>query len=235
MTDVQRTIAQNIGRIRERIAAAADRAGRSAANIRLVAVTKYASTEAARAIALAGLKDLGESRPQQLWEKAAILAHDTIHWHLVGHLQRNKVARTVPLTSMIHSVDSLRLMEEISRQGSKHDRHVAVLLEINISEDDEKHGFTPKELATAIEATASFTHLEVRGLMAMAHRDGGPEVARKDFANVRELRDRLAGSVPAGASLDELSLGMSDDFEEAILEGATIVRVGRALFEGLEN
>ena len=233
MTDVQRIIAQNIGCIRERIATAASRAGRSAANIRLVAVTKYATAEATRQLALAGLKDLGESRPQQLWEKATALSGEDIHWHLVGHLQRNKVARTVPLVHLIHSIDSLRLMEEISREGSRQNIKTAGLLEVNISGDTEKHGFHPKQLATALQAAANFSHLEIRGLMAMAHREGGREVARRDFAAVREVRDRLANSLPDGVSLQELSLGMSEDFEEAILEGATILRVGRALFDGI--
>lgn len=234
MTDVQRIIAQNIGRIRERIAEAANRAGRSAAKIRMVAVTKYASVDATRQLALSGLKELGESRPQQLWEKATTLSDEDIHWHLVGHLQRNKVPRTIPLVHLIHSIDSLTLMEHLSREGSKQNTTVAGLLEVNISGDKEKHGFHPKELASVIEAAANFSHLEIHGLMAMAHREGGIEVARKDFAAVRELRDRLANNLPDGVSLSELSLGMSGDFEEAILEGATILRVGRALFDGVK-
>ena len=234
MTDVQRIIAQNIGRIRERIAEAANRAGRSAAKIRMVAVTKYASVDATRQLALSGLKELGESRPQQLWEKAITLSDEDIHWHLVGHLQRNKVPRTIPLVHLIHSIDSLTLMEHLSREGSKQNTTVAGLLEVNISGDKEKHGFHPKELASVIEAAANFSHLEIHGLMAMAHREGGTEVARKDFAAVRELRDRLANNLPDGGSLSELSLGMSGDFEEAILEGATILRVGRALFDGVK-
>jgi len=235
MTDVQRIIAQNIGRIRERIAEAANRAGRSASNIRLVAVTKYASVDATRQLALAGLKELGESRPQQLWAKATTLADENIDWHLVGHLQRNKVPRTIPLVHLIHSIDSLKLMEHISCEGSKQNTTVAGLLEVNISGDKDKHGFYPKELASAIEAAANFSHLEIHGLMAMAHREGGIEVARRDFAAVRELRDRLANNAPDGVSLNELSLGMSGDFEEAILEGATILRVGRALFDDVEG
>lgn len=233
MTDVQRTIASNITRIRERVASAADKAGRSPQNIQIVAVTKYATIEATRQLALSGIKHLGESRPQQLWEKAAALEGDKVHWHLVGHLQRNKVRRTLPVVDLIHSIDRLPLLEAIQQEATEQALSVSVLLEINISGDETKHGFTRKQLKAALEQAGSYDRIQVRGLMAMAHREGGLEVARKDFADVRHLRDQLAGSAPPNVSLDEMSLGMSNDFEEAILEGATIIRVGRALFEGV--
>ena len=233
MTEEQRTIANNIGRIRERIATAADRAGRSPENILLIAVTKYADVAQTRCVALAGLHDLGESRPQILWEKATSLASDSIRWHLVGHLQRNKVARTIAHTHLIHSVDSHRLLKEIERESSKVNRAADILLEVNISDDTNKHGFSPSDLDETLSLIADLQHIRVHGLMAMASREGGPTVAQKEFAAVRTLRDHLSENLPANISLNELSLGMSGDLEEAILEGATMVRVGRALFENL--
>jgi len=231
MTEEQRNIAQNIGKIRERIGAAAKSAGRSAENIQLIAVTKTASATDSRVVALAGLKDLGESRPQMLFEKASLLADASIRWHLIGHLQRNKVAKTIEKTHLIHSVDSIRLLEAINLEGRKAKKTVDILLEINISQEPEKHGFAPSDVPETLETISHLSHLRVRGLMAMASRDGGRAAARKDFAAVRVLRDKHSHNLPENVSLDELSIGMSADLEEAILEGATMVRVGRAIFQ----
>ena len=231
MTEEQRQIAQNIGKIRERIGAAAKSAGRSAENIQLIAVTKTASATDSRVVALAGLKDLGESRPQMLCEKASLLADTSIRWHLIGHLQRNKVAKTIEKTHLIHSVDSIRLLEAINLEARKAHKTVDILLEINISREPEKHGFAPGDVPATLEAISHLSHLQVRGLMAMASRDGGPTAARKDFAAVRVLRDKHSHNLPENVRLDELSIGMSADLEEAILEGATMVRVGRAIFQ----
>jgi hypothetical protein len=181
----------------------------------------------------AGCRDLGESRSQELWSKAAELADLSINWHLIGHLQRNKVERTLPLVSLIHSADSVRLIAAINESAAAMWREVPVLLEVNVSGDRSKHGFGPDEIARLLPEIAAFDHVEVRGLMAMAGREGDLESARRDFARLRELRDRLRRELPAGMSLDELSMGMSGDFEAAIEEGATIVRVGSALFEGV--
>ena len=142
MTEEQRTIANNISKIRERISDAASKAGRSAENICIIAVTKYVEVTTARAVVLAGIKDIGESRPQSLWGKADQLSDATIRWHLVGHLQRNKVAKTISKSHLIHSVDSERLLDEINQEGMKQNRTTDILLEINISKDEEKHGFS---------------------------------------------------------------------------------------------
>jgi hypothetical protein len=224
----------NLAEIRERIAAAADRSGRLPSAITLVAATKTARTTMARALAEAGCHDLGESRPQELWHKAAELADLPIRWHLIGHLQRNKVERTLPLASLIHSVDSLRLLSAIDAAASSLDRIVPVLLEVNISGDRGKHGVMPNEMPARIIEAAALHHVQIRGLMGMAALEGGLERARHDFRALRELRDQLRKSDAPNVSLDELSMGMSDDFEAAIEEGATLVRVGSALFEGLE-
>tara|TARA_Y100001933_G_scaffold246987_1_gene279268 strand:- start:2786 stop:3487 length:702 start_codon:yes stop_codon:yes gene_type:complete len=233
MTEDQQTITHNIARIRERMAEAAHRAGRSPENISLIAVTKYVDIAQTRSVALAGLRDLGESRPQMLWEKSTMLEGESIRWHLVGHLQRNKVARTVASTHLIHSVDSVRLLKEINRESKKIQRVTDILLEINVSNDKEKHGFLPAMIGEAMDFISQLSHVRVHGLMAMASREGGRKVAQQEFAAVRNLRDRLSEDQPENVSLDELSLGMSGDMEEAILEGATMVRIGRALFEKL--
>lgn len=224
----------NLAEIRERIAAAADRSGRLPSAVTLVAATKTVNIATARALAEAGCLDLGESRPQELWHKAAELADLPIRWHLIGHLQRNKVERTLPLVSLIHSVDSVRLLAAIDAAAAAIERTTAVLLEVNISGDRTKHGFAPDEISARIAEAMAYRHVRIRGLMGMALLEGGTERARCDFNALRQLRDRLRELAAPNVSLDELSIGMSDDFEVAIEEGATIVRVGSALFEGIE-
>jgi len=215
------------------MAEAARRSGRSPDQVRLVAVTKYVGPEEIRLLVEAGCPVLGESRPQALWAKAAQLADLPIQWHLVGHLQRNKVARTLPLVEMIQSVDSLRLIEAIEQQAAKLGRSIPVLLEVNISGEASKTGLPPQEVAPLLEQLPQFPHVQVQGLMTLAGLEGGPERARRDFAALRQLRDQLLPSCPEGVHLQELSMGMSGDFEVAIEEGATLVRIGTALFEGL--
>ncbi|MGE0538064.1 MAG: YggS family pyridoxal phosphate-dependent enzyme [Pirellulales bacterium] len=232
MADLVSLVRRNLSDVRGRIDRAATRAGRSAADVQLVAVTKYASAEVARELLSAGCLDLGESRPQELWRKAAALSDSPVRWHLIGSLQRNKVARTLDCVWLIHSLDRLPLLREIETQCPT-DRRVAVLLEINISGEPAKHGAAPAEAESLLVAAAQAPHLEVRGLMTMASRDGDLDVARREFAALRTLRDELRRVAPAHVALDELSMGMSGDFEAAIAEGATIVRVGSALCEGL--
>ena len=232
--DVPVTIAANLQRVRERIAQAAERSGRSAESVTLVGVTKYLPTAATRVLADQGCLDLGESRPQSLWEKSADLADLPIRWHMIGHLQRNKVKRTLPLLSLLHSGDSLRLLEEVNGEAASLNRRLPVLIEVNISGDAAKHGFSPEEVEPALSQVAELTRLQVRGLMTMASLEGGADQARHDFAALRELRDRLRTVCPPSIRLDELSMGMSGDYEAAILEGATLIRVGSALCEGLD-
>jgi pyridoxal phosphate enzyme (YggS family) len=234
MSELEKRIADNLARVRARIAAAAVRSGRSADAVRLVAVTKYAGHQAARALIAAGCGDLGESRPQELWDKAAAISDPQVRWHLVGHLQRNKVRRTLPLVSLVHSVDSQRLLAALDDEAAAADRRVAVLLEVNISGEAAKHGLPHEDVGPLLARAGEFPHVEVRGLMGMAGLSGGETEARREFARLRELRDRLQAGCPAGVSLEELSMGMSQDFEAAIGEGATIVRIGSALFEGVE-
>lgn len=235
MNSIAAIISENLARVRERMAAAAERVGREADAIRLVAITKYVDVDEIRALVAAGCHDLGESRPQQLWRKADELRDEAIRWHMVGHLQRNKTRRTVPLISLLHSCDSLRLAATIAGEVETGEQPLPVLIEVNVSGDTAKHGFIPDEVEPAIGQLASFSGIQLRGLMAMAAWGTSGDTARRDFAALRELRDRLQRVAPPGVRLDDLSMGMSGDFEEAIEEGATMVRVGSLLFEGLER
>ena len=232
MSPFARRIAENLAGIRERIATAANKSGRTADAILLVAVTKYVSAEVAAAVVEAGCPDLGESRPQELWAKAATLPDPAIRWHMIGHLQRNKIRRTLPLVHMMHSVDSLRILEALELEAASQQRTLPALLEVNVSGDATKTGLPPEELEPVLERAATLRHVSIRGLMGMASLEGDNAAARRDFASLRELRDRLRANVAPSISLDELSMGMSGDFEIAIEEGATIIRPGSMLFEG---
>jgi pyridoxal phosphate enzyme (YggS family) len=163
------------------------------------------------------------------------MGDESVLWHQVGHLQRNKARRTVPLVSMLHSGDSLRLLETLDQLSAELGRRLPVLLEVNISGEAAKHGFAADEMAPVLEEVGALEHLQIRGLMAMAGLGQGAEDTRRDFAQLRQLRDRLKAACPPNVSLDELSMGMSGDFEAAIEEGSTIVRVGSALFEGVAH
>jgi len=235
MPDPARRIAENLACLREQIAAAAARGGRRAEEITLVGVTKYVSADVARRLAEAGCRDLGESRPQELWRKATLLADLPVRWHLIGHLQRNKVRRTLPLIGLLHSLDSRRLLDELDTEVQASGlQHLAALLEVNVSGEESKGGLRPEEVEPLLAELPRRPRVAVKGLMCMAALEGGTDAARRDFATLRELRDRLRPNCPTGVALDELSMGMSGDFVQAIEEGATIVRIGSALFEGLQ-
>jgi PLP dependent protein len=239
------SIADNLRRVRERMARAAELSGRPPGEVLLVGVTKYVEAQQAIDLAAAGCTDLGESRPQELWDKAAALAGDVaaatgrssanvaIRWHLVGHLQRNKVRRTLPLVSLIHSVDSERLLAAINDAATEGDTRPAadVLLEVNISGEAAKHGLAPADVEPLIDAASRYPRVAIRGLMTMAALEGGEQEAARNFAALRGLRDHLQLNAPERVRLDELSMGMSGDFEIAIREGATIIRVGSALWD----
>jgi PLP dependent protein len=228
-------VCRNLECVRERIAVAAARSGRRAVSVRLVGVTKYVAAPIARLLIAAGLKDLGESRPQELWAKSAAIADLSPTWHLIGHLQSNKVRRTLQAQPLIHSADSLKILENISREAQGLGLTSELLVEVNVSGDATKHGFEPGEIEPLLPRIAALPNIAVSGLMTMAAREGDLDRARREFAALRELRDRLARVCPSEISLRELSMGMSGDYEVAIEEGATIVRVGSALFEGVEN
>lgn len=254
-------LARNLQHVRQRIAEAARASGRSPDAVKLVAVTKYVDAATAATLVDAGCFDLGESRPQELWRKAELLSDRPIRWHLIGHLQRNKIARTLPLVSLVHSADSLRVIEAIHSEAAKvvgtprvpqrttsddapgspmpvpsptpvpSPMPVPLLLEVNVSGDSAKHGFSPDDLPPLGPQLAKLAHVEIRGLMCMAGRESSLDEARHEFERLRLLRDHLRTEWPDRLCLDDLSMGMSGDFEAAIAEGATLVRVGSSLFE----
>lgn len=231
MTTTRDQLERNLADVRARIEAACAKAGRDPHEVTLVAVTKYAELQWVRELVEMGHTELGESRPQQLVERVEQLPAE-IDWHMIGHLQRNKVRRVLPIARLIHSVDSLRLLAAIDRIAGEDDLRPRVLLEVNVSGEEAKHGFAPAEVREQWNTIASYERVEIGGLMAMAPRVDHPADARPYFRRLRELRDELAAT-PTAATLPELSMGMSGDFDIAIEEGATLVRVGSGLFEGL--
>lgn len=235
MIDKLDTIQQNLASVRRRIEAACQRSGRDPASVTLVAVTKYAELEWIRSLVGLGVAELGENRPQQLVQRAGQIS-EPVHWHLIGHLQRNKVRSILPLASLIHSVDSVRLLEAIERIACEMDLPSRVLLEVNLTGEAAKHGFRAEELSAAWDVIKRLERTKVEGLMTMAAYSDNPEDARPVFTRLRELRDELRSSLDESlaAGFQQLSMGMTGDFEVAVEEGATLVRIGSALWEGLE-
>jgi pyridoxal phosphate enzyme (YggS family) len=226
---------QNAAVIREKVAAAALRSGRAADAVTVVAVSKYSDLQETRALFDAGFPDLGESRPQKLREKADLLQALPIRWHLIGPLQRNKIRKILGVVELVHSGDRLELLQDLDAEAKALDQPLRVLLQVNCSGESQKGGFEPEDLASVLPRIAELTHLRVEGLMTMAGLEGGVDRARQDFAKLRELRDSLLPDEPPGLSMAELSMGMSGDYEAAIEEGATIVRIGSAFFEGIDE
>jgi PLP dependent protein len=223
----------NWQRVCDAVAKAAQSSGRTAADVTIVGVTKYVDDAITRKLIHAGCKVLGEARPQQLWSKAQSLSDLPVQWHLIGHLQRNKVRRTLPITSLIHSVDSVRLLEAIAEEASQQQRVARVLIEANVSGDATKTGLAPDALPPLIEASMQWPSVKVDGLMTMAGLDAERQTVHHQFASLRGLRDQLQSQFGGSVQLTELSMGMSGDFEIAIAEGATIVRIGSTLFDGI--
>lgn len=215
-------IADNLQRVRDRIAKAAVSAGRDPAEITLVAVCKTFGTGHIRAAFLAGVRHFGENRVQEAADKIPHLADLTPRptWHMIGHLQHNKAKAALELFDVIHSVDSLRLAQSLAGRAAP--RTLPVLLEVNVAGEASKFGFGLQEVEDAALAIGAVPSIELRGLMTVAPLTSDREEARPVFRKLRALRDRLG--------LRDLSMGMTDDFEVAIQEGATIVRIGRAIF-----
>lgn len=223
------SVAENLLKIQERIRTAAERCGRDPRSVRLVAVSKTQPVEAIIAASEAGQRIFGENYVQELLDKAG-KAPETAEWHFIGSLQSNKVKYIAGLVSLIHSVDRISLAREIDRQWQRTGKVCDILLQVNISGEETKSGTTAAGVIELAREAAALPHLRIRGLMTMPPFFDEPERARPYF---RELR-RLAGVIMAedipGVSMDELSMGMSGDFEVAVEEGATLVRVGSAIF-----
>ncbi len=225
-----RSIAENVTRVKTRIEQAARRAGREPSEVRLVAASKMVDAARLRASLASGVDILGENYLQEARQKIGQLGAHAAEWHCIGALQRNKVRYIFDLFSMVHAVDRLELADEINRRGERLGRHMAVLLEVNLGGEVSKSGFTPQALMDEVEQLAGMPHLQVRGLMTIPPPAPAPESARPFFQELRDLRDRLTQRGIAGLAFDDLSMGMTADFEVAIEEGATLVRVGTAIF-----
>ncbi len=224
-------IASNLQAVRTRMAEAALRSGRGPSAVTLVAVTKRNPPEMVRPLVDLGAVDLGENYPQELWGKAEALAGLPIRWHLIGHLQGNKAKKTLPMVRMVHGVDSLKLLRALDDLAATLDDPPSLCLQVNASAEGSKHGWEPEAILRDAEAIAGCRNIPVVGLMTLAGYGTTDAEARPTFAGLRELRDRLRAAT--GLCLPELSMGMSGDFRAAIEEGATLVRVGSALFEGV--
>ncbi|MGL4421108.1 MAG: YggS family pyridoxal phosphate-dependent enzyme [Gemmataceae bacterium] len=199
--------------------------------VTLVAVTKTVSARVAGLLPGLGVTNLGENRPQELARKADAIPN--VKWHMIGHLQRNKVDLTLAHATLIHSIDSERLLRAVAAAGAKRGVPVPILLEINCSREEAKGGLPVLELPTLAQLATTLPGVQLRGLMTMAAYTDDPEATRPTFAELRQLRDALEQSL--GIALPELSMGMSNDYRVAVSEGATLVRIGSSLFSGLES
>jgi len=230
---------ENLQQVQQRMASACLRGERDASTVRLVAVTKSVDMPVIQDLIQCGQCVLGENRPQQLIQRAAILESLTSHpetalqWHLIGQLQSNKIRSVLPRAAMIHSIDSVTLLNRISRIAKELGLVPRLLLQVNISGETSKSGFTPNALRDAWEEIQQIEHVELAGFMTMAPLTDEEQSIRQTFRGLRELRDELQCRADR-IILKELSMGMSHDFEIAIEEGATLVRVGTSLFEGCE-
>lgn len=230
MDSAAQDIAQNIAQVRRRMEQAARRAGRDPQDITLIAVSKTVEAGRVRQAYDAGLRHFGENRVQELVQKHGQLPQDCV-WHLIGHLQSNKARDAVQFAALIHSVDSLDLAREIARRAEQAGSVADVLAQVNISAEETKSGVTPAQAQDFVRQLSRMEHIHMLGLMTIARPVENPEDVRADFARMRELFDALAAHPGEGnIEMRHLSMGMSHDFEIAIEEGATMVRVGSAIF-----
>jgi len=244
---MRRKLADNLKRVRERLRAACERSGRRPEDVQLVAVTKTVEVDVIRAAVESGLHDLGENRVQELTKRAGMVrehlsrrramdpgtAPPDPRWHMVGHLQRNKVRLLLPWADVIHSLDSLRLAEAISREAVRIGKTIPLLTEVSVVGERTKFGIAVGATSHFAEHIATLPGIKIVGLMAMAPLVDDPEKSRPHFRRLREVFEDMRSDGVVGPEFRELSMGMSNDFEVAIEEGATMIRLGRALFEGV--
>lgn len=221
------TFQDRLDAVNRRIEAACVRSGRDSAGVKLIAVSKTHGPDSIREAAGCGLRIFGENKVQEAKAKIP-LCSGSLSWHMVGHLQRNKVREAVQLFEMIHSIDSLKLLEAVDAACDEAGRNMPVLLEVNVSGESSKFGMPPESVPEVLESASRLMHVSIAGLMTMPPFAEDVEKARPHFRRLRDLRDQWRAAT--GVGLDELSMGMTHDFEVAIEEGATWVRVGTALF-----
>ncbi len=223
-------IGANLERINKRIASAAERCGRTPDAVQLVAVSKTLPPATVHAAVQAGITLFGENYIQEAREKFNALAAQPVTWHFIGHLQSNKAKYAVRMFDLIHSVDSIKLAGELNKQAQKINKRQAVLIQVNISGETTKSGTTAQNALALARHIIDLEHLSLKGLMTMPPFFNQPEKARPYFKSLHKLAEELNPVLPADAQLTELSMGMTGDFETAVEEGATLVRIGTALF-----
>lgn len=220
-------IESRLNDVKARISAAAKECGRVPEDIKLIAVTKTYPIEAMNEAIRLGVTDIGENKPQEIRDKFDNVS--PVNWHLIGHLQTNKVKYIIDRCTLVHSVDSIKLMAEIDRQAQNHNRDIDILIQVNISGEESKSGIAPDELPLLLEYAKNLTNTHVKGLMTIAPKCDIDEVSRH-FSNMKELFDQTAKQSYKNVTMTELSMGMSGDFETAIKHGATMVRIGSLIF-----
>ena len=222
-------IRDNLERIKKNIAAACERAGRDPSEVELLAVSKTKPVEMIEQCMAAGQYAFGENYVQELEEKYALLG-DEVRWHMIGHLQRNKVRHIIDKVCLIHSVDSLRLARQIQKEAEKQDIVSDILLEINVAREQSKWGFMPEETEEAVRAVSELPNVHIKGLMTSAPMTEDAETNRVYFMELRQFYDHIAGLSISNADMHVLSMGMTGDYEVAVEEGSTMVRVGTGIF-----
>jgi len=227
---VTAAITKRLEEVKRRIQRAAQASGRNLSDIRLVAVSKTCSTEAIRAAATAGVTDIGENYIQEAREKHELLQDVPVKWHLIGHLQTNKARYAVRMFDLVHTVDSFRLALELDRCARKLNKVQAVLIQVNVAGEATKSGIPPEQALPLVKEMAALECVQVQGLMTMPPFFNEPERVRPFFAELRRLRERIRQQAVPNVCMDELSMGMTGDFEAAVAEGATLVRIGTAIF-----
>ena len=219
----------NFKEVEERIQAACDRAGRKREDVTLIAVSKTKPVEMIEEIMAAGIVEFGENKPQELRDKYEVLPKN-LHFHMIGHLQTNKIKYVIDRAVLIHSIDSIRLAEAVNAEAKKHDRIMPVLVEVNVAQEESKSGFLVEETEKAIREIAKLSNIRVEGLMTIAPFVENAEENRQYFVKLRKLSVDIAAKNIDNVTMHHLSMGMTGDYEVAIEEGATMVRVGTGIF-----
>lgn len=223
------TVLENLNEIERRIEAACKRAGRDRKEVTLIAVSKTKPVSMLQTVYHAGIREFGENKVQELSEKYAVLPDD-IHWHMIGHLQRNKVRQVADKACLIHSIDSVRLAEQVELEAARLHRVIPILIEINVAQEESKFGISLSEAEGFIREIAKFPHISIQGLMTIAPFVENPEENRIHFRNLKQLAVDINQKNIDNVGMGVLSMGMTNDYEVAIEEGATLIRVGTGIF-----
>lgn len=226
---MEKELLDNLNNIEAKICAACERSGRARAEVTLIAVSKTKPVQMLQAVYDAGIRDFGENKVQEINEKLPVLPSE-IRWHMIGHLQRNKVKQVINKACLIHSVDSLRLAEQIEEEAAKLNIIVPILIEVNVAGEESKFGIAPCEVLNVVGLISQFRHIAIKGLMTIAPNVENPEENRLIFRNLKQLSVDIINKNIDNISMDILSMGMTNDYEVAIEEGATMVRVGTGIF-----